>query len=295
MKKITISFLFLTTFFLSFGQENIPITNGDMESSTAMTTSDNKNYFIDGFSILENTPDDIFDEANSGLAPGEGQGGSQALKSTIQNSIGETSNAVLGVSPVDISANGPGNYTFSVFMKTTSAPTIRPVWMVVVAFDEDMANVNSATRTIIDNGGTITWQDLGTGYIEATVSVSIRANTSGGKDAKFLVLRVQHAGENNTYYFDNITLTGPEATLSVNELKKIGVSMYPNPAHSLSSIKSESQLENISLYSITGKQIFNKEVDSKEFQFDVSAYAKGLYLLKITNSKGSSTSKLVIK
>jgi len=291
MKKITLLILAFLAFSFSFSQTDIPLVNGDIESNTPMTSEDNKTYTIDGMYIFENTASDIFDEANSGLAPGEGIDGSQALKSTIHNAAGATANVVLATDMVDISSHGLGNYTYKIFIKSQTLPATRPIWMVYFAFDEDLTSV-PATIEKIDNGGTITWQDLPNGFTEASVSINLINNPSG-KDAKFLRLAVQHAREDNTFWFDNITLTGP-APLSLKELKSIGVSMYPNPARDSSILKSESVINSVELYSLTGKLIFNKSIDAREYNLDVSSYSKGMYLLSVTNDKGKSTTKLIV-
>lgn len=100
---------------------------------------------------------------------------------------------------------------------------------------------------------------------------------------------------NNGSYVNNCEVNVVAEVLSTKELNKLGVSIFPNPANTYFTIKSETNLENISLYSLTGKQMMHKMVESNEYLLDLSTFSKGLYLLSIVNSKGKLTTKLVIK
>ncbi|WP_439130866.1 T9SS type A sorting domain-containing protein [Polaribacter sp.] len=265
------------------------ITNADFESNTAMS-SDGTNHYIDGYRIAENKTG-IFVASESGLAPGEGRNGSQALKSVIRDSNGTGGDVMLFSSNVDVSTYQPGEYTFSIWTKVETEVGNKALWLVVGARDADGKAVNGLL-TRVDNGGTMTdvanWHN---GYVEATATV-----TFTDPSVKTLDFRIMHATVNNTYYFDDISLS-TTASLSTKSFETIGVKMYPNPssASDFTTIKSTSGLENITLYSLTGKQILNEKINTNEFRFDTSKYAKGIYLVEVANSKGKSTSKLVIQ
>lgn len=70
------------------------------------------------------------------------------------------------------------------------------------------------------------------------------------------------------YIQTGVTIT--QGTLSIKELRTLGVSMYLNPAHGFSTIKSETALGNISLYSLTGKLIMSSRAESNDYQLDLS-------------------------
>ncbi|HKK63130.1 MAG TPA: T9SS type A sorting domain-containing protein [Bacteroidales bacterium] len=274
---------------------DIPVNNGDVENTTAMfqDASNEDKWSIEGMWFNENA--DVFDAANSGLAPGEGRNGSQALKSVIHNATGGSADVSLSVGDIDISSHGPGTYTFTFYAKSLTAPNQRPFWIVCNTFDMDNADVTSATVTRIDNGGTVTFNGLEAGYLEQTVTVDISEN-SGGNNAMYLRLQVQHGKEDNTYWFDDFSLVGPEGTSTAIDDKELemGVNIFPNPARTKTTINSETAISNVSLYSLSGEMIINETVKSNEYQLDLSSYPKGLYLLSVTNDNGTSTTKLVI-
>lgn len=292
MKKTITLFLAIIAFTISYAQTNVPVTNGDFESTTTMSTTDNKTYTIDGFRILENTTDDIFDETNSGLVSGEGVNGSQALKSKIHNSTGTSFHAVLFTDKIDISNYNPGDYKLSLYIKSEILPTAYPIWMVVIAFDEDGVNVTNNTLVKKNGGGTLNWQQLNTDFQEAYSEFTIVDNPSG-KNAKTIELRMQHGRENNTYWFDNLSLT-TTATLSTKSFEQIGVSMFPNPASSSTTIKSVAGLKNITLHSLSGQLLLDEKINTNQYNLNVSSFAKGVYVLGVTNEKGKSVTKLLV-
>jgi hypothetical protein len=49
----------------------------------------------------------------------------------------------------------------------------------------------------------------------------------------------------------------------------------------------------ISIYDIQGQLVFEKSVSSKSMHIDISAFASGVYLVKLSNSKGIEMSKFI--
>ncbi|WCO01991.1 T9SS type A sorting domain-containing protein [Psychroserpens ponticola] len=90
---------------------------------------------------------------------------------------------------------------------------------------------------------------------------------------------------------------GIPETLNTNpfEISERNISVFPNPASDLISISSEKEIQNIQLYTISGKQILNQQdLKSYNHRLDVSQLSKGFYLLKISNHATTITKKLVI-
>lgn len=300
MKK---KFTFITAimaFSLSHGQYSVPLTNANVESSTPMSTSNNQQYTIDGMYINE-AVDGTFDEASSGLASGEGVASSQALKVVTQSGA-QSWHVQFVMDLTDISGYGDADFVFSYKIKSAAVPESFPIWITVTTFDEDGNNVTANTVTNYSAGGKIssgagidgyTVNDMATSYQTAWNSFSIVSNTGVGKNAKFVDIRTQMSKLANTYYIDDLSLLS-SAPLSIKSFEKIGVNMYPNPVSTFSYIRSNTPIENVSLYSVTGKLLLDKKVKTNEYQLDVSSYSRGMYLLSITNTIGTSTSKLIV-
>jgi len=65
--------------------------------------------------------------------------------------------------------------------------------------------------------------------------------------------------------------------------------VFPNPANAVVTIESPvSMLERISVYSITGVLLLDKEVSANTTTIDVSSFASGTYFVKATSKDASS-------
>lgn len=80
----------------------------------------------------------------------------------------------------------------------------------------------------------------------------------------------------------------------ISETEKI--SIYPNPTDGILNISvSNGSIDNIVVTDITGNELMNQAVDADQAEIDLSAYNKGLYLVKILTENDSYTKKVVLK
>ncbi|MDP5077493.1 MAG: T9SS type A sorting domain-containing protein, partial [Nonlabens sp.] len=63
--------------------------------------------------------------------------------------------------------------------------------------------------------------------------------------------------------------------------------VYPNPTNDVITIASgQNDIEQINLYNMQGQMLLNKKTSSATaVEVDLSAYASGIYLLKVNNSQ----------
>lgn len=92
-------------------------------------------------------------------------------------------------------------------------------------------------------------------------------------------------------YFDNIYFSINQ--LSVSEFDTTNFKVYPNPSNNFWTIEANSQITNISLYDVLGKEIYSSFPNSNEAKVDASNLIKGVYFAKISTNKGVQTIKLV--
>lgn len=88
-----------------------------------------------------------------------------------------------------------------------------------------------------------------------------------------------------------ITATGMH-TLSNESFSEENIALYPNPAKNILVIEASSRFEpqNVSVLNISGQEVLNLKFKS---ELDISTLASGLYILKITGSKGTSFKKFI--
>jgi len=80
-----------------------------------------------------------------------------------------------------------------------------------------------------------------------------------------------------------------EAELASNDNQIESLMVYPNPTNALITIESPvSTLERVSVYSITGVLLLDKEVSANTTTLDVSGFASGTYFVKATSKNASS-------
>ena len=80
-----------------------------------------------------------------------------------------------------------------------------------------------------------------------------------------------------------------EAELATNDNQIQSLMVYPNPANAQVTIESPvSTLERISVYSITGVLLLEKEVSATQVTIDISGFTTGTYFVKATTKNASS-------
>lgn len=292
MKKITLLFLIIAINICA--QQNIPLMNQDIEATTAMATdpSNGDKWSIEGFFVNEDSPN-IFDAANSGLAPGMGRNNSQAFKLGIINSTGKAPNVAFSKRNISISNYGIGTYKFTFYAKSTTIPAARPFWCVVTAYDEDDTNLTNVAGVVekIDNGGTIVWAGMDIAYTEQSISVKIGENlTNGGKNAVKLQLSIQSAKFNNTYYLDDFSLTfTAEPTTGIEEFDTENYKVFPSPFNDELNV---SALKGVGfdIFNTTGVLVYSAKKEHTNV-VNTSTFTPGVYMLKTTNGKSIQLTK----
>jgi len=69
------------------------------------------------------------------------------------------------------------------------------------------------------------------------------------------------------------------------------VLLYPNPATNLVVVETNSIIDRIEIFDLTGKKVYSKFINSLNTTIDVTSFSKGIYLITVNNSY----EKLVIK
>lgn len=72
-----------------------------------------------------------------------------------------------------------------------------------------------------------------------------------------------------------------------------GFTVYPNPFAQQLTVHDPNGIESISIYNATGQEIYHNAATSQDLTIDCSGYAKGLYLLKVTDRNGTSVQKVI--
>ncbi len=101
--------------------------------------------------------------------------------------------------------------------------------------------------------------------------------------------------ENNcTRTFDNIVITDN----SLSKVPVVGVqtttlNVYPNPTAGAVNITSENRINNIEIFNISGKIVFNRNYSEKHVVLNMEELPNGVYLVKALTGKGIECAKVV--
>lgn len=188
---------------------DIPVVNGNMEAMNPIVWDGSK-FLLEGAYIGGSKVASLV--ASAVYATQQAHSGNQSLEillSGVDPNNPKTGDVALFLGPIDISAYGYGTYTFTFFVKTSTQPTqSKPFWIVANPKDASGQAINrDNVLTVMDNGGTQNTSGIASGFVKQSLSFVIQKNSAGGNDAKQLVLSVQMAKEDNTYWLDNFRLT----------------------------------------------------------------------------------------
>jgi len=97
------------------------------------------------------------------------------------------------------------------------------------------------------------------------------------------------AGE-QTYYFDDLSFGTPLSTSSFENAK---VRMFPNPAKNSLTLSSQEGIENVSLFTVLGQKVLDKDSKGQNVTIDLSGLQKGVYVIQTTLNGKVATSKII--
>lgn len=94
-------------------------------------------------------------------------------------------------------------------------------------------------------------------------------------------------------YPDAVVNSDCDSTLATQDSGKNSVSVYPNPARDIVSVKSANSIKNIIIYDVQGKLILNQNASQKEINVNVSQYPQGIYYLRIKTEMSDDIRKII--
>lgn len=82
-------------------------------------------------------------------------------------------------------------------------------------------------------------------------------------------------------------------TLSINDLEKTNVRLYPNPTSDVLNINSNTPISKVVIYNIMGQKVLYKTLGAADATLDVSQLAAGVYIAEIAGENSSSSLKFI--
>jgi hypothetical protein len=97
--------------------------------------------------------------------------------------------------------------------------------------------------------------------------------------------------------FEPVYING-SVTLVIHGIPEINngsLKIYPNPASENVKITSEKDILQLRIANYSGQVVFDKFMDTKEYQLNVSNFKPGIYMVQLTTKDGIKTSKLMVQ
>ena len=125
-------------------------------------------------------------------------------------------------------------------------------------------------------------------YKNNIITSSLRiAKIDGQANIDLLISEMITAAESGTFTYG----------VSVNELSKLNINIYPNPAteSAIINISEINNAKDISVYDITGRMVFSQAITGQnQVTINTSDYASGLYSVIIASGNETYTTKLSV-
>lgn len=184
--------------------------------------------------------------------------------------------------------------------------TIRGLGNLTVNGTSGLYNVGLGTQTYPANTwltvaytynkttGGLTWKVGSNNY---TFSNPAALPTPGLVPSEFDILGLTIAANNVTHTgsVDNVLMRATNNILATNETAKdikLAISVYPNPSSDFVSVKSDSKINKINVFDITGKSL---SVQANDNTLDVRQLPVGTYIISIETNDGVYSNKFIKK
>ena len=262
------------------------------EAITNLITYDNRTDFqndYDGSTILEeflggpgagqiqNCGLEISSNGDGCFAPGELEEGF-----TVTSRDGEDmifiGNGAIGNSISLVGANAFEDVTFLNFT---------PNGVYAVGFDLLVSDESIANLEFFDTNG-----DL----LEIfTVNVTPNVESFVGFISDVAIGRIEIEGSNEAGELFGGLEFGTDSLMGVSDADFSSFKYYPNPTTGMMSISSDKNIEAVSIFNMLGQKVFESKVNAISSQFDMSRFAAGNYIMKVTIDGITKTHKIIKK
>ena len=85
------------------------------------------------------------------------------------------------------------------------------------------------------------------------------------------------------------------SSLSVDDFNLTKIAFYPNPVMDVLKIDAETDIQNIQITDVNGKEVFNQKCSSKAVEINCSSFETGIYFLRTSSNDSSSKVYKIIK
>ena len=140
----------------------------------------------------------------------------------------------------------------------------------------------STNAPVFPDGFNLTGSNLTTTIFEAT-------NSAGAITVEFI--------SDQAVNLSGWDITVSCESLSTNDFDENDINIYPNPVSDILKINSDLVLNQLIIYDLNGKIVFDKKIENQErsYNIDMSSMSSGIYLMKLKSGKQIVTKRIIKK
>ena len=117
-----------------------------------------------------------------------------------------------------------------------------------------------------------------------------RVNLPYGNQTIYIAFRHFNVTDQFWMNIDNVNVT---AGVGV-ENHEVSTKIYPNPANTVLNINANSNINRVEVYNMMGQMVGMYEANDVNTQINTSAFANGVYTVKISTENGTTTQKFTV-
>lgn len=119
-------------------------------------------------------------------------------------------------------------------------------------------------------------------------------NSAWNKNRIYTLAFVQNSTDKSILNVAKSTTSNSSST-GLKTLEEIGVNVYPNPAFDFINVELlNNEKTKVSIINILGEVVYQKETTTSE-KIELTQFSRGIYFIRLENSKGNVAKKLIIK
>ena len=100
------------------------------------------------------------------------------------------------------------------------------------------------------------------------------------------------SNEADGVYVDDVWV-GNDPSVGVGEISTFAATVSPNPTTGSVAIEANAADGDVTVFDLFGRQVMSATLRNGRAELDLSAFAKGVYVARISSEAGTSTIKLV--
>ncbi|MEM6344983.1 MAG: Calx-beta domain-containing protein [Bacteroidota bacterium] len=185
-------------------------------------------------------------------------------------------------------AEDDNTYDFDILFANGSPDTT----VVAVALD-----VASSTAT---EGTDFTWTDLNLEFTDLTcdendtaqVSVTV-IDDADIEGSETVVLNITSVSNDGTISTGTLTITITETDNIEDLLPQNAIKLFPNPASTQLSLRSDYRLERVRITNLMGQTMMQQELNQPQVDLSISQLPAGVYMIQVETPKGNWTSRWI--